>query len=151
MSLDADAAELMVRYSGGLPVLAHEIGDAVYKVASGEKVTRNHALTGIVEASEIVGRKYLEPQVFLAIKSPKYRSILKHVGTDHFPFEFRRAELLQRLHGDEKGALDNFLHRMTELGVIVREPAKGPGSYRFSNDLHYLYICFSVGAYEREK
>lgn len=151
MTVDAGAAETMVRYSGGLPVLAHEIGDAVYKVAGGEKVTRGMAVSGIVDASEIVGRKYLEPQVFQAIKSPKYRSILKHVGADHFPFEFRRAELLQRLHGDERGALDNFLHRMTELGVIVRDPAKGQGSYRFSNSLHYLYIYFSVGAYEREK
>ena len=151
LNVDPDAAETMVRYSGGLPVLAHEIGDAVFKVASGEKITHQMAIAGVVEASEIVGRKYLEPQVFQVIKSPKYRSILKHVGADHFPFEFRRAELLERLNADEKAALDNFLHRMTELGVIVRDRSKGQGSYRFSNYLHYLYIYFSAGAYKAQK
>lgn len=151
VQIEPKALEFMTRHVGGLPVLAHEVGEAVYKQVSGSIVTFDNAITGVVEASEIVGRKYLEPQVFQAIKSPKYRSILKHVGGSHFPFEFRRAELLQQLHADEKGSLDNFLHRMTELGVIVRLPEKGQGSYRFSNLLHYLYIYFSAGAYTREK
>ena len=38
MTVEDDALKFMVRYTGGLPVLGHEIGDAVFRVTEGEVV-----------------------------------------------------------------------------------------------------------------
>ncbi|MCH8854432.1 MAG: ATP-binding protein, partial [Planctomycetes bacterium] len=76
-TVQPEAMRHMTRYAGGLPVLAHEIGDAVFKIDRDGVIDREDALKGIIEAADIVGRKYLEPQVFQLIRSPRYRAILR--------------------------------------------------------------------------
>lgn len=140
ISVDDDALDMLVRYAGGLPVLAHEIGDAVFKVDVDNRIDRQDALQGIVTAAEIVGRKHLEPQVFRAIRSARYRTILRKVAKEPFQIGFERSEVRSRLSKEEARVFDNFLRRMTELGVIVPDPERGRGAYRFRNLLHYLYF-----------
>lgn len=135
-----EAIDLLAHYTGGLPVLAHEIGDAVFKGDEDDLIDRKDAIRGIRNAAEIVGRKHLEPQIFGAIRSPRYRTILTTLAKETPLFEFRRSEIRGRLSKDEAKVLDNFLRRMTELGVLVRSPEKGAGCYRFSNLLHYTYF-----------
>lgn len=138
--VDDEPLRLLVRYAGGLPVLAQEIGDAVFKADQDGRIDGRDALQGIITAADIVGRKHLEPQVFQAIRSAKYRAILRALARRPFEYQFQRADALARLSGDEKRVLDNFLRRMTQLGVIVRDQDKGLGAYRFANMLHYLYF-----------
>jgi len=140
LPIDEEALDMLALYAGGLPVLAHEIGDAVFKADQDNHVDRHDALRGITNAAEIVGRKHLEPQVFRAIRSTRYRTILRKVAREPFETGFRRSKLRARLSGAEAKVFDNFLRRMTELGVIVRDHEKGPGCYRFRNLLHYLYF-----------
>ena len=63
---DADLRQL-VPFTGGLPVLAHEIGDAVWRTARHPEIGSREVSTGISAAAEMIGRKLLEPQVFSAI------------------------------------------------------------------------------------
>lgn len=143
VKVEPAALETMVKFSGGLPVLAHEIGDAVWRIASGQVVKAQEARAGVLEAAEILGKKLLEPQVLRAIRSQRYRSILRKLAPTLGP-SFRRADLLKALSADERKVCDNFLNRMRKLNVIIPDLEGGPGSYRFSNQLHALYFTIEA-------
>ena len=134
---EADLREL-VRFSGGLPVLAHELGDAVWRMARRPDIGSREVGAGISAAAEMIGRKLLEPQVFSAIRSERYRSILRKT-LDEPRERFRRSELVGRLTGDERKVMDNFLQRMKRLGALETDP-EVQGGYRFLNLLHALYF-----------
>ena len=147
--VDPDALDVLVRYAGGLPVLAHEIGDAVFKTDQDQRIELQDAWDGIFAAADIVGRKHLEPGVFQAIRSERYMAILRKIGETALPVSslpgpfdvrFKRSELLARLRDDERRVFDSFLRRMRELNVIAPDLDGGRGAYRFDNRLHYLYI-----------
>ena len=141
VSVDPDAMGVLVRYAGGLPVLAHEIGDAVYKRDRDQRIDEDDAWDGMFTAADIVGRKHLEPGVFQAVRSKRYRSILRKIAdTGPFDVQFKRSALLAQLRDDERRVLDTFLRRMRDLGVIQRDPDAGRGAYRFDNRLHHVYI-----------
>jgi hypothetical protein len=142
---ETPATETLVRYAGGLPVLAHEIGDATFRVDQDGVVDLHDAIRGLLEAAEIVGHKYVEPQVLRLIRSERYRAILKKLSKKPgFPPLFSRGDLKEILSGEEYKVLDNFLRRMRELGVVRSEPERGPGAYRFENLLHLLYISMAT-------
>lgn len=146
VSVDADALDLLVRFAGGLPVLAHEIGEAVFKADEDNRITRRDALQGIVTAADIVGQKHLEPRVFSAIRSKRYRTILrKFAAKQAFGESFRRRDLSKLLSNDEAKVLDNFITKMKKLGVITGDPEGGHGAYRFQNLLHHLYFYLDAG------
>ncbi len=137
--VDEDAMEILCRFTGGLPVLAHEIGDAVFNLDKDGKIDKKDATEGVIAAADIVGRKHLEPNVFQSIRSARYREILRKIAKKPL-FQFERSEIFPHLNQDEKKALDNFLRKMKELGVIRPDPDAGRGHYRFTNRLHYLYF-----------
>lgn len=140
IATDDAALDMLVRYAGGLPVLAHEIGDAAFKVDTDNRIDSQDALRGVFAAADVVGRKHLEPQVFQAIRSHRYRAILRKIATKPLAIEFRRRDLLGRLAPEEAKVLDNFLTKMKHLGVIRSDRESGPGGYRFDNLLHYSYF-----------
>ena len=128
----------LVRFTGGLPVLAHEIGDAVWRTAQSLNINAREVTQGISIAAEIIGRKLLEPQIFSAIRSERYRSILRKIAGEPQMY-FRRAELVENLTEKEVNVVDNFLRRMKQLGAI-ETIADVKGGYRFPNLLHALYF-----------
>lgn len=130
--------QTLVRFTGGLPVLAHEIGDAVWRTARTEEIGDDEVLGGIVSAAGVIGRKLLEPGIFREIRSERYRAILRKIA-DEPRTRFTRAEILERLTGAERRVLDNFLRRMRTLGALERDP-EVQGGYRFSNNLHAVYF-----------
>lgn len=130
--------DTLVRYTGGLPVLAHEIGDAVWRASRSLEINQIEIYKGIFDAAEIIGRKLLEPQIFSAIQSEKYRSILRKMAGD-FEIHFQRSQLATRLTREEVKVMDNFLQRMKNLGAIETDP-EVRGGYKFPNLLHALYF-----------
>jgi len=139
----------MVQFTGGLPVLAHEIGDAVWRSARAPEITTADVAQGIVVAAEVIGSKLLEPGVFHALRSERYRSILRQIA-DGPRMHFRRSEVLERLEGNDKSALDNFLRRMKTLGAIESDP-EIHGGYRFPNRLHALYFAMESHRHSRTR
>ena len=128
----------LVQYTGGLPVLAHEIGDAVWRTAQSSEINAREVSQGISIAAEIIGRKLLEPQIFSAIRSERYRSILRKIAGEPQMY-FRRAELVANLTEKEVKVVDSFLRRMKQLGAIETNVGVR-GGYRFPNLLHALYF-----------
>ncbi|MCS7223319.1 MAG: ATP-binding protein [Armatimonadetes bacterium] len=144
MTVMDDALTEMVDFAGGHPALAHEIGDAVFRMDRDGTIDHRDAREGIFQAAEIVGRKYLEPQVYNAIRSPRYRKILQVLTGNARNLAFQRAELLRRLDPEARDVFDNFLRRMQQLGVIIPDTEGGRGSYRFRNRLHFLYFAMET-------
>ncbi|GIW95324.1 MAG: hypothetical protein KatS3mg110_3365 [Pirellulaceae bacterium] len=139
-AVENEALDILSRFAGGLPVLAHEIGDATFKADTDNRIDRKDALEGVVAAADIVGRKHLEPQVFAAIRSPRYRAILRKIAADPVKMNFVTRDLRKQLTAEEQKVLHNFLARMKKLGVVHSDTEAGPGAYRFGNQLHYLYF-----------
>lgn len=130
--------DLLVDFTGGLPVLAHEIGDAVWRVARTPVITRSNIVAGIVLAAATVGSKYLEPQILAATRSTRYQAILEAI-VRHLDVSFTRNEIIQHLAPDDRPVLDNFLRRMRHLGVLETVPGTR-GEYQFPNRLSWLYF-----------
>jgi len=139
--------KLLMRFAGGLPVLGHEIGDAVWRASETPEISDMAAWAGIVSAAEVIGRKFLKPQVFEALRSERYRSILRKMA-DPLRRSFLRTELITKLNPDERNVADNFLRRMKNLGVLV--PDEQRGAYRFPNQLHALYFRIEAERARRE-
>lgn len=146
-----DHVEMMVPWTGGLPVLAHEIGDAVWRTAPAKTVRRQDVIAGIRLAAEVIGRKFLDPQILGAMRSERDLSILHKItnmpsvlfagGGPLAPGGFTRAEALEQLSENDKEVFDQFLRRMKKLGGLESVPSVR-GGYRFPSLLHMLYFRF---------
>ncbi|MFQ5914912.1 MAG: AAA family ATPase [Nitrospinota bacterium] len=140
IKVEDEALGILSQFAGGLPVLAHEIGDAAFLIDTDSYIDVGDASNAVFAAADIVGRKHLQPQVFQAIRSPRYRAILRRLARDPFGASFRRQDVLKGLGEDEAKVLDNFLRRMTQLAVINPDREAGPGAYQFKSSLNYLYF-----------
>jgi len=142
ITIEQDALPILTRYSGGLPVLLHEVGDAVYWEDSDGCIGKGDATNGIIHAAENVGRKYLDRQVYQTLRSETYHSILRKMGKLPLEAKFRRKELVKEMSDSERRNFDNFRRRMEELGVLAKEEVRG--EYRFSNELFRLYVMIEA-------
>jgi hypothetical protein len=146
VKLDEDASKILTRYSGGLPVLLHEVGDAVFWEDTDGVVDQRDALGGIIVAAENVGRKYLDRQVLHAIRSNIYRSILRKMARRETG-PLVRKEILQQLTESEKKNFDNFVPKMKKLGVL--RDGEERGAYDFTNELYRVYMMLEALREER--
>jgi hypothetical protein len=140
ISVDDAAMNTLSVFASGFPVLAHEIGDAAFRADDDRVISPQDASAAIWQAAETVGKKFLEPQVYAALRSPRYRSIFRRIALETKGVTFRRRDVDKNLSGEEKKVFNNFLRKMKELGVIEPDLESGPGSYAFTNVLHSLYF-----------
>ncbi len=153
-TVDQDAMKMLVKYVGGIPTIMHEIGDATFRKmeanmsVGGAVVDSSVAAAGISDAAVIVGEKYLNPQVYSALRSTRYKSILRKLP---FSTRFNKGELVTKLADDELKVLDNFLRRMVKLGVIVHDRDGGSGAYAFVNSIYPVYIWLEGQRYRVKK
>jgi len=139
IKVEDSAMKTMVRFSSGLPTIMHEIGDAVFWNDKTGIVKEDDVWKGIVYAAENIGKKYLDPMVYRAIRSEKYRSILRKVGQSVEP-SFRKKDIVSKLTPEEKSVFDNFLRVMRDRGVIMLDQESDRGTYKFVNDIYPVYI-----------
>ncbi len=149
--VDQEAMTILCRFAGGLPMMAHEIGDATFNANTDDRIDEKDALQGVLAAADIVGRKHLEPQVFQAIRSARYRVILRKIARRPFEVAFTSRELRPLLQAEERKVWHNFLSRMKQLGVLEPDPERGRGAYRFKNRLYYLYFWLEAERAKKTK
>ncbi|MBD3266008.1 AAA family ATPase [bacterium] len=140
MRVDAEAMDLICRNSGGFPRLMHLVGDAAFWIAKNNTINEETAIQAILVAAEDVGRKFLDQQVYKALKSPHYHEILKklshlNVGPE---LKFKKNQIDTKLNADEKKKLNNFLQRMKKLNVIF--PSEQRGEYIIRDRLTFIYF-----------
>lgn len=140
VEVDPDAIEVMTKYAAGFPKIMHLIGDAAFWSDQDGLIDKSDALGAVVMAAEDVGKKYVDQQVFRALRSPDYHSILAKIAKLHGPIElsFRKSEAEAVLTDVERGKLSNFLQKMKKLNVI--RSGDVPGEYVFNIRMVLLYI-----------
>ena len=150
-------------FSGGLPMVAQEIGHAIWTRARKMERTEKSVheadfnsivLPGIRDAAEEIGRKYPEASVFSALHSEKYRSILRKIARIPFSISgFTKRNLAEDigLSTEEQKILDNFINRMLELKAILPDENGARGAYRFPTFLHHVYFILATEKYDTRK
>jgi hypothetical protein len=133
------ALNSMIASASGLPILMQEIGDAVFWADRDGFVDEIDVLQGILDASERIGKKYLDPTFFNAVRSPRYRSIIRKIGKLLKP-DFTKSEVEAELSAEEKRVLSNFIQKMRHLGIISPDHEAPRGHYRFVNRLNPVYL-----------
>jgi hypothetical protein len=141
-----EALQLLSRFSGGFPVFMHEVGDAVFKVDKDNHIDSDDTLEGIMTGAQVIGAKYIEPNILAAIRSDKYQHILRKIAQKPFEHRFMRKEIVSRLTPMEEKVFDNFLRKMESLGAIRKDKERGPGSYEFASELYYFFFWLQASA-----
>ncbi|MEM6269996.1 MAG: ATP-binding protein [Bacteroidota bacterium] len=139
MELEEAAMRLMVGFCSGLPIMMPEIGDAVFWQTNSGIITERDAQNGILDASERIGKKYLDPKFYNVVRSERYRSIIGKIG-QHLAFDFTKREIESGLTEEEKRVFGNLLRKLRELGILTQPPELPRGSYRFTNRLYLTYL-----------
>ena len=141
-----------VKFSGGFPMLAQEIGHAVWVRA---RKSETHPIFGINDAANSIGRQHLQSGVMDSLRSSRYKSLLaKASRIASKTGKFSRNDLLERtdLPKEEKAGLDAFIRRMRQLRAIVVDEESGEqGTYRFPTLLHVLYFLITTAEQDGKK
>ncbi len=141
MEIHEDALEPLVHYSGGLPKLMHELGEAVFWLDDDSVVDLDDAMRGLVEAADVVGGKYFE-HIRRAVRSSDYHSIIRKLGDLRSDLRFARADLAKGLSDEERRKLGNFLQRMKKLHALHR--GEFQGEWIFPNRLVQFYLVLEA-------
>lgn len=141
MQLREEAMSLLCHYSAGFPKIMHIIGDVVFWTDQDNIIDREDALRGILIAAEDIGKKFVDNQVYNALRSKDYHSILAKLGKEKFDLSFQKGPIEKGLSEKEKGKFNNFLQRMKKLKVL--KSGEERGEYIFNSRLVRLYILLN--------
>ena len=139
IGVDPRAMDALITYSAGFPKIMHVVGDEAYYQDNDGVLDYAEAMDAVVNAAEEIGRKYVDQQVYKALRSPDYHSILQKIASlgpsgDGF---FKR-DVADGLTPAELKKLGNFLQRMKKLNVI--RSGDSAGEYVFNVQMVRLYI-----------
>jgi len=140
MNVADEAMTFLCRYSAGYPKLMHIVGDAAFWLNNDTLIDKNDATAGIIEAAGEIGKKFVDQQIYTALHSSDYRSILAKLAKEKFDLSFRKGDIEKGLSESERKKFHNFLQRMKKLGLL--KSGEEHGEYIFTNRLARLYIRF---------
>jgi len=139
MSVEPEAMGLLVHYSAGFPKIMHLLGDAAYWVDQDGEIGMGDAALAVAMAAEDVGTKYVDQQVYGALRSADYRTILAKIARlDPSELSFTKGDIEAGLTQTQKLKLNNFLQKMKRLKVLRSGELRG--EYVFTNRMVRLYI-----------
>ena len=138
MQVEDEAMSLLCRYSAGFPKIMHIIGDAVFWIDRDNIIDKTDATKGVLVAADEVGKKFVDQQVYSALRSKDYHSILTKLGKNNFDLSFKKGIIEEGLSDVEKKKFNNFLQRMKKLNVL--KSGDEQGEYVFNSRLVRLYI-----------
>ncbi len=141
IDVKSEAITLLRHYSAGFPKIMHIIGDAVFWLDQDNLIDSIDATQGIILAADEIGRKFVDQQVYKALRSKDYHSILAKLAKEKFDLCFKKDEIEKGLSENEKRKFNNFLQRMKKLNVLKSGSERG--EYVFNSRLVRLYIRFN--------
>jgi hypothetical protein len=140
MRIEKNAVKLLTQYSSGMPKIMHEIGDAAFWTDTDGVIDEEDAMTALEVAAEAIGKKYVDQQIYKAIRSRDYHSILNKIAkiTSFDSMTFTKKGVVSELTETEKKKYNNFLQKMRDLNVIRTGDVQG--EYIFNIRMVHLYI-----------
>jgi len=138
-SATPEALQKLAFYSAGLPKIMHIMGDEAFWASSDDVIDEGDVMKAVVRAADDVGKKFVDQQVYAALRSPDYRSILKKIAA-HEPLamSFKKSEVVGTLTEGETRKFNNFLQKMKHLNVLRSDPSQG--EYIFNARMVRVYI-----------
>ncbi len=138
--IQPEAMKILTEYSAGFPKIMHLVGDAAFWIDDQDGIiSREEAFQAVLQAADEVGKKFVDQQVYKALRSADYHSILAKIAQmEPTAMSFRRAEVVSDLTDTEKRKFDNFLQKMKALKVIRSGDVQG--EYVFNTRMVRLYI-----------
>ncbi len=134
-----EALDAMAHYCAGFPKIMHLVGDAAYWRDKDGKIDNEDAIGAVLTAADEVGKKYVDQQVYKALRSKDYHAILSKIakmGPD--AMSFTKKEVEAGLNEQQRKKLNNFLQRMKKLKVL--RSGEVAGEYLFNVRMVRLYI-----------
>lgn len=139
MRVNADAMDLMTEYSAGFPKIMHLVGDSAFWLDRDGFISKDDASMAVIMAADEVGKKYVDQQVYKALRSEDYHSILAKIAKmGPASMSFQKADVAKDLTEREKKKFNNFLQKMKDLKVLRSGEVKG--EYVFNLRMVRLYI-----------
>jgi hypothetical protein len=136
--VEAKALDLMAHYSAGFPKIMHLVGDNAYWLDRDSVISKDDAFAAVLNAADEVGKKYVDQQVYRALQSKDYQSILAKLGATAPKDTFARKDIERGLTETQKKKLSNFLQRMKKLNVLRSGETRG--EYVFIMRMVQIYI-----------
>ncbi|MEK6544812.1 MAG: BREX system ATP-binding domain-containing protein [Elusimicrobiota bacterium] len=140
-AVDPSALETMTKYSAGFPKIMHLVGDAAYWIDRDDKIDHEDALRAVIAAADDVGKKFVDQQVYAALRSKDYHSILAKIakmGPD--AMSFMKQDLEKGLTANEKKKLNNFLQKMKKLRVLKMGETRGEWLFTMRMVRFYIWL-----------
>lgn len=139
MTVEKNALSTLTHFSAGFPKIMQLVGDMAYWIDNDQIIDEKDASLAIIDAAEDFGKKYVNAQVYKALKSEDYRNILKKIGKQGpNQMSFQKSEIESLLTEQEKKKFHNFLQKMKKLNVL--RPGDNRGEYVFNLRMVRLYI-----------
>lgn len=136
--VEPNAMKLLTEYSAGFPKIMHLVGDTAFWQDQDGIITEADATAAVLVAAEEVGRKYVDQQVYQALRSRDYRSILSKIAKTGLDLTFQKKDIEKGLTEPEKRKFNNFLQKMKRLNVLRSGSVRG--EYEFVVRMVRLYI-----------
>jgi hypothetical protein len=139
MTVDKKAMEYLTYYSAGFPKIMHLVGDATYWIDKDSIIDEDDAINAVMLAADEVGKKYVDQQVYKALRSEDYHSILTKIAKlSSNAMSFNKSEIVTDLSETENKKFNNFLQKMKSLKVLKSGEVRG--EYIFNVRMVRLYI-----------
>jgi hypothetical protein len=152
ITVRSDAMHTLVHYAAGFPKIMHLIGDEAYWIDEDGILGRTDASKAVVEAAEEVGKKYVDQQVYKALRSTDYHSILRKIASlGPEKTTFTKKEILDGLTDSEKKKLNNFLQKMKRLNVIRSGDVAGEYVFIVRMVRFYIWLESTVRSQKSKK
>ncbi|MFH0775445.1 MAG: ATP-binding protein [bacterium] len=135
------AISLLCHYSAGFPKIMHIIGDNIFWIDKDNIIDEEDAVQGILISAIDIGKKFVDEQIYKALCSKDYHSILAKLGKEGFDLSFYKDTIEKGLSEIEKKKFNNFLQRMKKLNVLKSGDERG--EYIFNSRLVRLYILLN--------
>lgn len=141
MRVEDEVMPLLCHYSAGFPKIMHIIGDNIFWIDQDNIIDKVDAFRGIISSAEDIGKKFVEQQVYKALRSTDYHSILAKLGRENFDLSFKKSRIEKGLSDVEKRKFNNFLQRMKKLNVLKSGDERG--EYVFNSRMVRVYILLN--------
>jgi hypothetical protein len=139
MAVESNALSLMTHFAAGFPKIMHLIGNAAYWLDGDGRIDEDDAAWAETTAADEVGKRYVNQQVYAALHSSDYRSILAKIAKSvAIADSFMKRDVEMGLTEAGKRKFNNFLQRMRRLKVLRRGDVQG--EYVFNMRMVRLYL-----------
>jgi hypothetical protein len=139
MTVESSALQAMTYYAAGFPKIMQLIGNAAYWLDRDGCVDAQDAENAVISTAEEVGKRYVNQQVYAALHSADYHSILAKIAKMGAAADsFMKRDVEKGLTEGEKRKFNNFLQRMQKLKVLRRGDVQG--EYVFNMRMVRFYI-----------